>query len=192
MVRKYLLGCIIFSFISCSSKTQEDSIQFSIDKNLLENSIAIDSLNFSFSPPLGWLADSSKFLNHTIQKYQDEEISTYSIHINEVFYDSSLTSFCSVSLIHSTDSLDINYFTDQFNFILLKQLSPENVKKARFTSNGMEIIQFLIMTETKVLFKLFFQPTNKYILQLDYAIDRSIYPNYIKKIESSIGSITTN
>ena len=192
MVRKYLLGCIIFSFISCSSKTQEDSIQFNVDKNLLENSFSVDSLNFSFSAPLGWLADSSKVLNHTIQKYQNEEISSYSIHINEIFYDSSSSSFCSISLIQSTDSLDINYFTDRFNFLLLQQFSPDNLKKGRFTSNGMEIIQFLIMTESKVLFKLFFQPTNKYILQLDYAIDRSIYPNYIKKIESSIGSITTN
>ena len=48
------------------------------------------------------------------------------------------------------------------------------------------------MPEDKVFFKLFLNPAKNIFIQLDYAIDRKNYQNYIPYIESSIGSIGIN
>ena len=187
----FFISIIIFCQLSCSSKNQQDSIQFNVDNSLLEAVYFSDSLNFSFAPPIGFLANPLKPINKKIQKFQDEKLSSYFLSIKEIFYDSSSTNFCSISFVQSTDKLDLNYFTNNFNSLLAKQFIPENIKHGRFSKDGVDINQFLIMTDTIVFFKLFLKPTNSYIIQLDYAIDRSIYPNYIKRIESSIGSIST-
>lgn len=187
----FFICIIVLSQLSCGSNSQQDSIQFKVDYDLLENTHLIDTLNFSFAPPIGWRSDPAKPINKQTQLFQDEKLSSYFVNIKDVFYDSLSTNFCSISLVQSKDVLDLNYFTQTFKTMLAKQFSPENLKQGKFSKSEMEINQFLIMTETIVFFKLFLQPTNKHIIQLDYAIDRNIYPNYIKKIESSIGSITT-
>lgn len=188
----FVILTIILCFLNCSSKSQDDSIQFHVDKNLLGQSYSIDSLNFSFAPPLGWNINPLKPEFQQPQKFQSDELKSYSLYIKTIFRDSSSSSFCSISQINSTDSVNINQFLIAFNSLMSQQFKPENIKEGRFKRNNIEIVQFLMMTDSKVFFKLFFQPVNKYILQLDYAIDRKIYPNYIKKIESSIGSISAN
>jgi hypothetical protein len=187
----YLPVLLILCLLSCGSKSQQDSVQFNIDKNLLAKRIQIDSLGFSFAPPVGWADDASKGIDQSLHKFQNEELSSYAISIKDIFYDSTSTNFCSISVIQSADSPDLSYFVKNFYNILSSQIKPEDLKQAHFSKEGLEITQFLIMSDSRVMFKLCFQPANTYIIQIDYAIDRSIYPNYIKKIESSIGSITT-
>ena len=177
--------------LGCESKGQEDSVQFNVDENLLAEHLQIDSLGFSFAPPVAWSDDKAKEIDHAQHKFQKKELSSYSISIKDIFYDNSSVNFCSISAIQSTDSLSLGYFVKNFYDILSQQIKPEDLKQAHFTKEGLEITQFLIMSDSRVMFKIYFQPTDKYIIQIDYAIDRSIYPNYIKKIESSIGSITT-
>lgn len=181
---------LLISLFSCNSKSQDDSIQFNVDESLLEEKQAIDSLSFSFSPPIGWLSDPAKVVNLSRQKFTYEELNTYSIDIKDFFRDSSSTNFCSLSIIQSTGTADLEYFVYNYNLMLSGQLLPENLKQTSFNRSGLNIFQFLIMTDSIIYFKLFFQTSEKYFIQLDYAIDRSIYPSYIKKIESSIGSIT--
>jgi len=187
----FLSGLVLVCLFSCGSKSQQDSVQFNIDKSLLSESLKIDSLGFTFAPPVGWTIDSSKAVDQTLHKFQNKELNSYSISIKNIFYDSTSANFCSISVIQSDDSADLNYFVKNFYDILTSQIKSEDIKQARFFKEGLEITQFLIMNEKSVIFKLYFQPINTYIIQIDYAIDRSIYPNYIKKIESSIGSITT-
>ena len=177
--------------MSCNSKSQEDSLKFDIDYNSLGEKYSSDSLNLTFFLPAGWNIDKSKPLPGQTQKFPGTELDSYSLKIKEIFYDSLSSSFCSVSKIQANDSLKIKSLLNSYETIFTRQFGSENVKRGHFSIGEMEINQFLLMTNTYVLFKLNFMTDKNFILQLDYAIDRSIYPGYIKKIESSIGSIAT-
>ncbi len=193
MIRSvYLSAAIILGLLSCNSKSQEETVQFNVDKNLLAAEYDIDSLYFAFAPPKGWLADTIAHLNKETQRFSTKELDTYYLNIMEIFHDSSSNSFCSVSLIQSSDSFDKDHFLENFSTLVSKQFSAEDIKKGLFWVGELQITQYLVMTNAIVIFKLFFQTTNNNMLQIDYAIDRKIYANYIKKIESSIGSISSH
>ncbi len=64
-----------------------------------------------------------------------------------------------------------------------------SISKSEFTLNGMRTYQFLLQSEGIVNFKLLITNASKKSIMLDYIVDRAVYLEHIKKIESSIGSI---
>ena len=63
------------------------------------------------------------------------------------------------------------------------------INKASYKIGDLPVEQFLITTDSKVNFKIIFQTHDWSTIQIDYAVARSVYPEFIKRIESSIGSI---
>ncbi len=108
------------------------------------------------------------------------------------FTNSENSAFCSLTQVETADSPQtLSDLAETYKRSLKSKFPDLEIRQGSFTTKGLEIVQFLIELEDKILFKLIAVLPNKKIIQLDYAIARMVYPNYIKHIESSIGSINT-
>lgn len=71
--------------------------------------------------------------------------------------------------------------------------STVSVKKAYYTKDSINILQYLVDTGKSIDFKLFFHDKDSNLYELDYMyIDRNEYAKNIRAIESSIGSLKIN
>lgn len=181
---------------SCDQKNVEDetNIVFNVDSTLLAPKHEIPKLQLSFRPPKICRSLPEKFVNKISIKL-DSAISPsdkFTIRPIHIFTDSLNEFNCSISQIIDSNSdtsqsfLELHYY--QF---LKKSFAKENITKGAYVVNGLNITQYLIMTTERIIFKLIFTSPNNAITQIDYAIVRSIYPNFIRHIESSIGSVST-
>lgn len=70
-----------------------------------------------------------------------------------------------------------------------KQKYKTDIKSAEFTVNMLPVAQLMIITQQTVIFEIIFKNKADQYLQLDYAVFTKVYPEVIKHIESSIGTL---
>ena len=122
----YVLSLIVLGVLSCSSKSQQDSLQFNVDKSLLAENYSIDSLNFNFAPPKGFQMAALTSKSAATQKFSGDQLQAYSLSIKELFQDSSSNSFCYICLLQWLDrrapqySLDIESLNDSGQYFRTK------------------------------------------------------------------------
>jgi hypothetical protein len=184
------LFSVLLIISSCKTETKQNTLQFNVDKSLLGETFKIDSLQFAFSVPAGWSKISDNIMVQAKNKISIENTGQ-KLHYDLIaFYLDSLSgSFCSISAVEITQSDSM--LKDVYRANLQKKYIKSGIKEGDFVINDVNVKQFLIMTKQKVLFKLLLSLKGGSFLQIDYAIDQKIYPQYINKIESSIGSITS-
>jgi hypothetical protein len=182
--------------ISCSGESQEDNhkLYFFVDSTLLATKYENSALKFAFHPPVGCQPLSEAVLREVIARLDSSMILSDSIifQLVQMFIDTTNKLSCSVSKIICSD-IDSNliHLTAIYSRLLHQKFPGATIKTGNFNIDSIAIIQFLILTENKVIFKLIFNSPTKNTLQIDYAIARSKYPEFIRNIESSIGSIST-
>ncbi|MCB0281596.1 MAG: hypothetical protein H6627_05135 [Calditrichae bacterium] len=175
---------------SCKTETKNNTLQFNVDPVLLGDQFSIDSLQFGFSVPAGWEKMSDSVMTRVNQKISvDSSADKLDMHLLAFYLDSLSSSFCSVSGVRF-DASTVGV-KDLYRESLQKKYPGSGIKEGDFVINDVTVHQFLIMTDQKVVFKLLLNVQGDSFLQIDYAIDRVIYPKYVNKIESSIGSITS-
>ncbi len=188
----FMIICFLFLEGCKAEPQQKSSLKFNVDPTLLGEQLTIDSLDFSFSTPLGWSSVSNKILQQVRNKIETTKTGEQPFDLNLVqfFLDSASVNFCSLSQISLNKKITFDQLIELYGQYIQSKFPESKIKKGDFEIDKRKIYQFLITTTSNVQFKLIFEISPGLFFQLDYAIDRNEYPNYIQKIESSIGSIS--
>ena len=188
--------CLIFVFsviifVSCGkekSAGEFEELIFAVNDSLL-GPVYIDStLGFTFHPPTGWEIVSDTIMAEA--KYRLSEVihSGDSIQIvpRRFFIDVQNGSACCLSQVRGlavgNDGLLL------YESQLKTKFAGTSITEGAFRIGDLYIFQYLITDPQRVIFKLLCGGPQVQTFQVDYVLLRSVYPRYIKAIESSIGS----
>ncbi|MFC2088205.1 hypothetical protein ACFLSX_01260 [Calditrichota bacterium] len=191
-----LIVAILCNFLSsCGNDRKEEhaDVIFNIDSTLLGPRYENLQLKFAFYPPKDChpLSDGLLIKIRTRLDSIAESSDSIRFQLIQIFVDSTNQFSCSVSrIIHTISDSNSKDSTSNYLRFLKDKFATATIQKGTYKLNDFEINQYLLITEQKVIFKLTFASPGNKIIQLDYAIARSIYPDFIRHIESSIGSIS--
>jgi hypothetical protein len=102
------------------------------------------------------------------------------------YFADDITS-CAISKIQEESEV-FAYLDDDFLNNLKSISKSENIQKAQFLLNGIKTVQYRIIGNEIINFKLFLK-IDTVFYQVDYLIPKNSYNQEIKVIESCIGSI---
>lgn len=190
----YILTILIIVFIGCDKNDkpseQVPELVFNVDKNLVEENSTNNLLRFSINSPKNWLKVTNENLEEVRiaveELFSFEEIFIYKL--SSMYLNEESSSMMLVGEFLKSDTLDFNS-TIKFYEIELKKNNRSEITSTLFYKDKILISQLLIRAENKINFRLFFENENKKMIQVDYISMEKQYPNEIKPIESSIGSI---
>lgn len=187
----FFFVCLSLTSLACKkSENPAKQIYFQVSDSLLAPCYTDKVFNFSFCPPKDCYEVPKQAFDEAkakldLQSYSEELIN---FELIRFFTDTTSNIFCTVTQILSSD-LNKPDFSDIYLSILRNKIPAGRVIKATYLINTLPVVQYLIMTDSTVNFKIVFQTRDQSTLQIDYAIARSIYSEYVKRIESSIGTI---
>ena len=182
-----LLVVVLFLFISSCSKNNSsnvESLEFEINDNLLSDEISIDEMNLSIRPPIDWYEIVGEDFEKASQSIKEAD-NLFSLKLKHMFVSNN----ASTLIINEVGGTDFDYLPDDFQSLLRDNFNVESILDSEFFINEIPIKQFIINISDKIIFKLFINNINN-DLQIDYIIPRNEYANELRKLESSLGSLT--
>lgn len=187
MVISFLVGCA-----ENKEKISTSDIEFNVNKNLLSEEISDSTLGIIFSIPKNVERLEGKNLEafHSQINNEIDPATGVKYSLQYIFFNDSTRSLFSVINVTLLDSLIPKYDRQKvFNDFLISSIDTNKTKTATFTKDEIKIYQYLTQHNDIISFKLTFLTSNYDLLQFDYISRKENYPNEIKAIESSIGSI---
>jgi hypothetical protein len=188
-------GVFILLAITCGrgneAAQQNEELSFVVLDSLLGPSFTDTAIAFSFHPPKGWekVPDSTmKKARHTIVEMvgQDSSISVTPV---SFFVDPHGGSVCCLSqLTVLKGGARIFEKLNEYGTRILKKFPASKIDEGSYRVNDVNVFQYLITDDERVMFKLLCCSPQGRMFQLDYIVPRSMYAQQIKAIESSIGS----
>ena len=179
---------ILISIISCSEKIGKEtkSISFNINSSLL-GPIYKES-QFSFQPPKNCTPISSDLFTQ-LQKNISENMhfSDFKVIPKEIFANQDSSFFCNFSKVIATKKTPNK--VKIFYQSILEKYSNTKIDTASFKYNDFMFNQIIVSSHKNILIELIINSKNQEIFIIDYLIPNKIYPQKIRAIESSIGSI---
>jgi len=186
---KYYIFVSIFLVISCSSGSNGDNdfpaLEFTVNQELIASPVSVYN-EFVICLPKNYISLNDSSLRIANQEIQKDETAYIKLKLLNIFQSDDQSS-CIISLVHNQEVLSI--LNEEYLFSLEENFNTDNIIRAQFSINNINIVQYLITNSQIVSFKLFFKAKNQYF-QIDYFIPLSSYEKELKKIESSIGSIS--
>lgn len=180
----------VFAFSNCAKQHDNEPeflpLKFNVNTNLIAPPVSIEN-SFFFHPPKNWEPIATDQLIVAQKAMSSDSNSTLSINLLQIF-KSPKNASCVISEVRSDSNLS-RFLSDEFQKMLSQNFKSNNVEKGTYLLNNNKVVQYRILTESMVAFKLFAEINNT-IFQIDYFIPSKIYPSEIIKVESSIGSIT--
>ena len=189
IVRVLLLCILLAGQLGCQRKSGSDQqfppLEFVMDASLLAGPSIIDSV-FSICFPSDWhaLPDSSF---QVLRQVIEQDTTAY-------FKLSLLSarraengSLCAVSRILA-EAAPFRRLDALYDGILKDGLDATEVARGTFSINGARIIQYRIINDEQIIFKLFSNVRETYY-QIDFLMPKTAYEAEIRKVESSLGSL---
>ena len=176
--------------ISCKNtpnktKSENKSLFFNINHNLLNKTPLINDNGFTIYTPINWLPLNSSSI---IQLKRAIEANENVIQLELVDgYQSKDLATCIISKI-SSNKEEFQYIPENYIEFLLAQFSTENINVSQVDINNTPVRQFIISNNSHTVIKLFISGVQNY--QIDYIIPREVYEAELGNVESSIGTIT--
>lgn len=194
MIRLFTIGCIlVWGLVSCTTPSSgETDMQFRIKPDLLGDSVHLQKVGVSFSPPVSFVRLDKRSAELPTM---NETPFASSLNNYEVFTDS--TSKAEMWVIEPDVNVEEEFLT--YNQHLLDSLSAQDADWQSamldsFPYNGFDVKQLLLQSEELVSFFLIFshpERSKHRPFLCSYSIPRSSYtPSLIQSIESSIGSFS--
>ena len=188
IIRNYTFLTMILLFLisSCSENksSKVESLEFEINDNLLSDEISIDEINLSIRPPVDWYEIIGDDFEKASQNIKEAD-NLFSLKLKHMFVSNNTSTL----IINKVGGTGFDYLPDNFQNILRDNFNVESVLHSEFFINEIPIKQFIINISDKIIFKLFINNINN-DLQIDYIIPRNKYANELRKLESSLGSLT--
>ena len=187
-------GALLLAFLcvlSCSgqSDAEDDFLpaEFDVRQDLLSDRLLIDS-TFFMQAPLAW-ADLDTGSFNVVREAISNDTAAFFVLDPIRILSSPGGASCIISKIASNlsvfDSLD-----EDFKGSLKLTSQSDDVIKGSFSVGGVRVVQYRVVTPDVIAFKLFCLVDTGYY-QIDYLLPAGLYEGEIRKVESSIGSITS-
>jgi len=178
--------------VSCSDGSDPDAdfppMEFDISQDLLSANLQVDE-TFSMQIPVGWFELDDKAFNAAQEVISGDTLAFFKLEPLKIFRSMSGAACVISSVVDNPplfDLLDAGYKES-----LKLTFASEDVARGSFSVNGIKTVQYRIISEEIIAFKLFCRFDDRYY-QIDYVIPAGIYGTEVHNVESSIGSIGTS
>ena len=191
-ILKYIgIQILLLTIISCGSASNENSefppVEFNVNPSLLFSPLLIDT-SFWIQMPSDWPEVDSGTFDAAKRAIDNDTLSFFKLELLRAFKSEKGASCVISRVVDQTPTFDL--LNKEFEDLLKSNFQTEDVVKGTFRVKGNNIIQYRIIAKTIVAFKLFCQIKGNFY-QIDYFIPASLYYAAIRKVESSIGSLTS-
>jgi hypothetical protein len=186
-------GCVLISILvgllSCGSQADSQAdfppIGFEVRQDLLSAPFMVDSA-FVMQAPEAWAeADTASFYKIS-GVIRSDTAAFFPLEPLRIFISPKAAS-CIISRIDAR--LPVFGLLDRdFEESLKSTSGSEDIVRGAFSVDGVQVIQYRVVTPEIVAFKLFCRAGGGWF-QIDYLFPAGIYGEEIHKLESSIGSI---
>lgn len=187
----FAIVLLVLCFCDMNKNPKAEHVTFEIDDAKVSESIIDDNLNLKYKIPntLQPLSENSTAKLATMLDSINLIEFDISIHPEYIFVDSVYSFILMINTISFIDTMSQSENLDSIYISYLNnRLEKYILKKGTFLKDEILMTQYVIKDDPKMIFKLFFNTTEKKLVQFDYIL-LSNYEEQIKAIESSIGSI---
>lgn len=186
------LVALVLLGLGCGQQDEEASsaiprMSFDVDTTRLGAPVQAADYDVAFRPPAGWALLSSAELDSMSQAGAALS-DTAALRPLYVFLDSTQGSVLSVGRLRLDTTATFGEQMQQYGASLQQQFG-DTLRQAQFMKDDLYMAQFLAQPEGLVNFKLVFEAPSDDVLQFDYVVPQSVYPQEVRSVESSIGSI---
>ena len=188
-------GFVLFLAITCGSGNETDQsieeLTFVVNDSLLGPAFTDSTLLFTFHPPIGCERVPDSTMLRVKDKIFDMMAQQEGIEVIPVgfFINRESGSACCLSRLSGMEANSRIFDTFREYKSLLKDKFPDaRIDEGAFRVNDINVFQYLISNNERVIFKLLCYSPKGRTFQLDYIVPRSMYHQHVKAIESSIGS----
>jgi len=194
LVSVWFYPAILFLLVvGCGdSEKQEpvDSLSFDVVDSLLEPAYAIVSANKSVRPPVDFKPVDDSLLSVLKKSMENNFGGTASVELHHLFFDSARGAGMLISEIKDIDLLtDTAGFLSRYRNTLHERYGSEKVREGEYAVGEVTVKNFLVTDSMHVRFQLICFSEGDNAIELDYFSPHAIYPDLVKAIESSIGSL---
>ncbi len=191
IIRAGALLVALLCVVSCSGQSDaEDAFlpaEFDTRQDLLSGQVLIDS-TFFMQAPLAWADLDTGSFNVVREAISNDTAAFFTLEPIRIM-SSPAGASCIISKI--ADNLSVfESLNEDFKGKLKLTSQSENVTKGSFSVGGVRVVQYRVITPDLIAFKLFCLVDTGYY-QIDYLLPAGLYEGEIRKVESSIGSITS-
>lgn len=191
IIRAGALLLALLCVISCSGQSDaEDAFlpaEFEVRQDLLSDRLLIDS-TFFMQAPLTWADIDTGSFNVVREAISNDTAAFFVLDPIRILSSPGGAS-CIISKV--ADNLSVfEALNEDFKGRLKLTSQSEDVTKGSFSVGGVKVVQYRVITPDIIAFKLFCLIDTTYY-QIDYLLPAGIYQDEIRKVESSIGSITS-
>ena len=165
-------------------------MEFKVDASLIGEKKTDEALQISYNPPINWVENDSVFKK--IETVFNQNKDNYSIKLKNLFWNKSSQSIMTVSSFDDISPEKFNYILQNYKTVFNSKNQWSNIKKGEYFYKKYWINQFLLQNKDLITFKLIIQKETKEIFEVNYIIPSKQYQKFMKNIESSIGSFSSN
>jgi hypothetical protein len=189
----FLLFSVVFSLNSCKSKNENDfeEISINVDKSRIGDEFVEMNLKFEFNPPKGWLLKPSELTEKIVSRQSSEKQDGDSFRYKPlyVFFSDSTKGILTLGTINRNDTSKVPVQIQRYQNELINRFGRENVKVKNFIKDKIMISQLTIAKQSIITQKMIFKNNDGQYLQLDYTLQKDVFGNEEKAIESSLGTL---
>lgn len=186
---KTMLLCMALMGMGCQPKQSgPPPMTFAVENDRLGEVQRLDEAGVQFQAPRDWETLSVGQVD-TVAHALDVEAGSLAMQPYRVFLDPTTQSVLSVARLELDSQGSFAEDMTTYGHILQERFAEDSLRQTLFVKDGITMAQFLVQPDGLVNFKLVMATDASHMLQFDYLVPRSIYPQEIKNIESSIGSI---
>ena len=194
---RFILFMLFLS--SCSQQQQPEppqSLEFVVDSTLIDKPLNDPEFGIRFSPPKAWKSMDRKqltALRDSAERELGNEKARFvkgSLRAMYGYVEPHSRGVMTVARISTFDTSEGSKASENLRRLYLERDSLAEVSTAIFMHQGLKVFQTRVLQSHAVTFKLVF--TNKRLsapVSFDFVLQRSSYPEFIKTIESVIGSV---
>ncbi|MCF8303752.1 MAG: hypothetical protein K9I94_10800 [Bacteroidales bacterium] len=177
---------------SCVNRSGEEKLQkmnFEIDSTLVGHEVQLQNTGITFLIPAEW-SQGSHLKQDSLKDLIIPADTSFRYELNpvKVFFEKDNKVLMIVSMINDLTDAELKFLAKNYRRIFNFNLHWERVRHEGFRHHDFIVHQFLLQKKETIHFRLIFTDAKLTKFQVDYIIPADVYREYIKIIESSIGS----
>ncbi len=170
-----------------------ERLSFDVVDSLIGTAFMVEKANKAVCPPIDCIPIADSLLDLLKQRQKLAAADFGEIEMAQMFVDSTNNFGLIVSEVSGLLLMeDTSVFIDKYTEALYKHYGKDNVKTGNYVVNDILVNNYLVTGDQYIRFQLLCMSEKSPALELQYFASKENYPALIKKIESSIGTVSTN
>ena len=192
--RRAILLLLLPLVVACDSPDKEEAtarqLSFEVTDSLLGPVYEVQSAGKSFRPPVGFVPIPDSLLGILREKFTREVSPEGKIDFVQFFFDQQHSAGLIVSTVRGLNlTADTAAFVSRYRQAILAEYGEDHVTAGDYWVDSVYVKNFLVTDSAQVRFQLLCLSLEGDALELQYVVPRAVYPEVLKSLESSIGSL---